>query len=229
GELDNIKFLAPTEATTLAFVTIFKGDNTIAVTCNVLRDYLTDLFPIIEVGTSAKMLSVVGLMNGGGMFETGAGGSAPKHVEQLMEENHLRWDSLGEFCAIAEALRFEGTARGNAAAAVLGDAADKAIVKLLDENRSPGRKVGQPDSRDSHYYFALFWAEALESQSENAELASAFAPVAQALRDNAEAIISELHVGRGAAVDLGGYYNVMAEAAAKVMRPSATLNAIIDG
>ena len=229
GELDNIKFLAPTEATTLAFETIFKGENTIAVTGNVLRDYLTDLFPILEVGTSAKMLSVVGLMNGGGMFETGAGGSAPKHVEQLMEENHLRWDSLGEFCAIAEALRFEGTARGNAAAAVLGDAADKAIVKLLDENRSPGRKVGQPDSRDSHYYFALFWAEALESQSENAELASAFAPVAQALRDNAEAIISELHVGRGAAVDLGGYYNVMAEAAAKVMRPSATLNAIIDG
>ncbi|WP_108813448.1 NADP-dependent isocitrate dehydrogenase [Loktanella sp. Alg231-35] len=228
GVADKVKIMAPRDATTRSFEVIYQGDNTIAVTGNVLRDYLTDLFPILEVGTSAKMLSVVGLMNGGGLFETGAGGSAPKHVEQLVEENHLRWDSLGEFCALGESLRFLGTAKGKPAAAIMGDAVDTATEKLLSEGHSPKRKVGQPDNRHSHYWFARFWAEALAAQSQDAALGAQFAPLADALAANEDAIVSELSQGRGAAVDLGGYYHTSEALSAAVMRPSATLNSLID-
>ncbi|WP_147104877.1 NADP-dependent isocitrate dehydrogenase [Tateyamaria sp. syn59] len=229
GKADTFQIMAPAAATRHALEVITKGDNCIAITGNVLRDYLTDLFPILEVGTSAKMLSVVKLMNGGGMFETGAGGSAPKHVQQLMEENHLRWDSLGEFCAIAESLRFFGDAHGNAKAKVMGDAADAAIIKLLAEGKSPGRKVGQPDNRDSHFFFALYWAEALAGQNDDAALSATFAELAGALSGQADTIATEMMTGRGAAVDLGGYYNTDDAKVAAVMRPSSTLNALIDG
>ncbi|MEM8536760.1 MAG: NADP-dependent isocitrate dehydrogenase [Pseudomonadota bacterium] len=228
GVADKVKIMAPAAATTRSFEVIYAGDNTIAVTGNVLRDYLTDLFPILEVGTSAKMLSVVKLMQGGGLFETGAGGSAPKHVEQLMGENHLRWDSLGEFCALGESLRFLADAKGNAAAAVMGDAVDAATEKLLAEGRSPQRKVGQPDNRDSHYWFARYWAEALAAQTDDPALAARFAPLAAGLADGETAILTELAAGRGAAADLAGYYNPAPDRAAAVMRPSATLNALID-
>ena len=226
---DKFAVMAPREATRHAFQTIFAGDDCIAITGNVLRDYLTDLYPILEVGTSAKMLSVVKLMQGGGMFETGAGGSAPKHVQQLVEENHLRWDSLGEFCAIAESLRFLGDNTGNAAASVMGDAADVAIIKLLGEGKSPGRKVGQGDNRDSHFYFAMYWADALAAQTDAPDLAATFSTLAGALRDNADAISAELMAGRGTAADLGGYYKTDAALVADIMRPSTTLNGLIDG
>ena len=226
---DKFAVMAPRAATRHAFQTIFAGDDCIAITGNVLRDYLTDLYPILEVGTSAKMLSVVKLMQGGGMFETGAGGSAPKHVQQLVEENHLRWDSLGEFCAIAESLRFLGDNTGNAAASVMGDAADVAIIKLLGEGKSPGRKVGQGDNRDSHFYFAMYWADALAAQTDAPDLAATFSTLAGALRDNADAISAELMAGRGTAADLGGYYKTDAALVADIMRPSATLNGLIDG
>ncbi len=226
---DKFAVMAPRAATRHAFQTIFAGDDCIAITGNVLRDYLTDLYPILEVGTSAKMLSVVKLMQGGGMFETGAGGSAPKHVQQLVEENHLRWDSLGEFCAIAESLRFLGDNTGNAAASVMGDAADVAIIKLLGEGKSPGRKVGQGDNRDSHFYFAMYWADALAGQTDAPDLAATFSTLAGALRDNADAISAELMAGRGTAADLGGYYKTDAALVADIMRPSATLNGLIDG
>ncbi len=226
---DKFAVMAPRAATRHAFQTIFAGDDCIAITGNVLRDYLTDLYPILEVGTSAKMLSVVKLMQGGGMFETGAGGSAPKHVQQLVEENHLRWDSLGEFCAIAESLRFLGDNTGNAAASVMGDAADVAIIKLLGEGKSPGRKVGQGDNRDSHFYFAMYWADALAGQTDAPDLAATFSTLAGALRDNADAISAELMAGRGTAADLGGYYKTDAALVADIMRPSTTLNGLIDG
>ena len=229
GLTDKVKIMAPREATMRSFEVIYKGDNTIAVTGNVLRDYLTDLFPILEVGTSAKMLSVVKLMQGGGLFETGAGGSAPKHVEQLVEENHLRWDSLGEFCALGESLRFLSGAKGKIEAGILGDAVDAATEKLLSKGHSPQRKVGQPDNRNSHYWFARFWAEALAAQDADAAVASIFAPLADALASQEGEILAELQAGRGAAVDLGGYYNPAPEKAASAMRPSATLNALIDG
>ncbi|MEL6795157.1 MAG: NADP-dependent isocitrate dehydrogenase, partial [Pseudomonadota bacterium] len=177
--------------------------------------------------TSAKMLSIVKLMNGGGLFETGAGGSAPKHVQQLHGENHLRWDSLGEFCALGESLKFLADVKGNAKAAVLGDAVEAATQGILDDNRSPGRKVGQPDNRDSHYWFARYWAEALAAQTDDADLAAEFAPVAKALADGEEAIIAELHTGRGDAADQGGYYRADFAKTAAIMRPSPTLNAII--
>jgi isocitrate dehydrogenase len=228
GLTDKAQIMAPKEATTRSFEIITKGENTIAVTGNVLRDYLTDLFPILEVGTSAKMLSVVKLMQGGGLFETGAGGSAPKHVEQLVEENHLRWDSLGEFCALAESLRFLGAAQSKPAATIMGEAVDTATEKLLAEGHSPQRKVGQPDNRHSHYWFARFWAEALAAQSQDAELAAQFAPLAQALAVNEDAIVSELSQGRAQPVDLGGYYHTSDTLAAAAMRPSATLNGLID-
>ena len=227
GVTDKVKIMAPKSATTRSFEVIYAGENTIAVTGNVLRDYLTDLFPILEVGTSAKMLSVVGLMNGGGLFETGAGGSAPKHVEQLVEENHLRWDSLGEFCALGESLRALATAKGNEAANVMGDAVDAATEKVLAENRSPQRKLGQPDNRDSHYWFARYWAEALTAQTEDTNLAAKFAELAEGLAANEEAIVSEFAAARGVAVDLGGYYHQSDELAAAAMRPSATLNGLI--
>ncbi len=229
GVADKFKFMAPREATRQTLQTITAGKDSIAITGNVLRDYLTDLFPILELGTSAKMLSIVKLMNGGGLFETGAGGSAPKHVQQLMEENHLRWDSMGEFCALGESFNFFADARGNAKAGVLGAGAEAATQGILDNNRSPGRKVGQPDNRHSHYWFARYWAEALAAQSDDADLAAAFAPMAQALAENEQAILAELSAGAGKPVDLGGYYHTNADKTAKVMRPSATLNGIVDG
>jgi isocitrate dehydrogenase len=228
GLTDVITIADPESATTRAFEVIYAGDNSIAVTGNVLRDYLTDLYPILEVGTSAKMLSVVKLMQGGGLFETGAGGSAPKHVEQLVEENHLRWDSLGEFCALAESLRFLGQQKGTPAAGIMGDAVDVAIEKLLTEGRSPGRKLGLPDNRDSHFWFARYWAEALAAQGDDAALADGFAPLAAALADGSDAITSEFAAARGGPVDLGGYFKGSDDLAAAAMRPSATLNAIID-
>ena len=227
GVADKFKIMAPREATRASLETIRAGKTSIAVTGNVLRDYLTDLFPILELATSAKMLSIVKLMNGGGLFETGAGGSAPKHVQQLQQENHLRWDSLGEFCALGESLQFLADVRGNEKARVLGKAVDAATQGILDDNRSPSRKVGEPDNRDSHYWFARYWAEALAAQSDDAELAAHFAPIATALAGDEAAILSELKAAQGAPADLGGYYHTDPSKTAEVMRPSATLNAII--
>jgi isocitrate dehydrogenase len=203
------------------------GQDTISVTGNVLRDYLTDLFPILELGTSAKMLSIVPQLAGGGMFETGAGGSAPKHVQQFVKENHLRWDSLGEFLALAESLEFLAEKTGNAKARVLGAALDRATGALLENNQSPARKVGQLDNRGSHYYLARHWAQELAGQTEDAELAAAFAPVAEALARDEDAIVAELNAVQGTPVDLGGYYQPDPAKAAAAMRPSPTLNAAL--
>lgn len=227
GKADLFQIMAPREATTQSLATITAGKDSIAITGNVLRDYLTDLFPILELGTSAKMLSIVKLMQGGGLFETGAGGSAPKHVQQLVEENHLRWDSMGEFCALGESLNFLADVKGNAKAGVLGVAAEAATQGILDDNRSPSRKVGQPDNRDSHYWFARYWAEALAAQSDDADLAAEFAGVAKALAEGEAAILAEFAAAQGPAADIGGYFRPSVERKAKVMRPSATLNAII--
>ncbi len=227
GKADLFMILAPREATAQSLKTITAGNDSIAITGNVLRDYLTDLFPILELGTSAKMLSIVKLMKGGGLFETGAGGSAPKHVQQLVEENHLRWDSMGEFCALGESLNFLADVKGNAKAGVLGVAAEAATQGILDDNRSPSRKVGQPDNRDSHYWFARYWAEALAAQSDDAALAAEFAGVAKALADGEATILAEFAAVQGPAADIAGYYRPSVELKAKVMRPSATLNAII--
>ncbi|MFT6460421.1 NADP-dependent isocitrate dehydrogenase [Pseudophaeobacter arcticus] len=227
GKADLFQIMAPREATAQSLKTITAGKDSIAITGNVLRDYLTDLFPILELGTSAKMLSIVKLMKGGGLFETGAGGSAPKHVQQLVEQNHLRWDSMGEFCALGESLKFLADSKGNAKAGVLGAAAEVATQGILDNNKSPSRKVGEPDNRDSHYWFARYWAEALAAQDDDADLAAEFAPIAKALADGEEAILAELAAVQGPAADIGGYYRPSAELKAKVMRPSATLNAII--
>lgn len=227
GVAGNFEIMAPREATRASLETITKGDDSIAITGNVLRDYLTDLFPILELGTSAKMLSIVKLMNGGGLFETGAGGSAPKHVQQLVEENHLRWDSMGEFCALGESLKFLADSQGNAKAGVLGEAAEEATQGILDNDRSPSRKAGEPDNRDSHYWFARYWAEALAAQSDDAELAAHFKPIAEELAAKEEAITSELAAAQGKPVDIGGYYKPSVEKKAEVMRPSETLNAII--
>ena len=226
GVADKFAIMAPREATRKALETIRAGKNHIAITGNVLRDYLTDLFPILELATSAKMLSIVKLMQGGGLFETGAGGSAPKHVQQLQGENHLRWDSLGEFCALGESFKFLAETKNNAAARILGEAVEAATQGVLDDSRSPGRKVGEPDNRDSHYWFARYWAEALAAQGEDAKLAAEFAPIAKALAEHEAQILAELHAGRGAAVDLGGYYHADPAKVAAVMRPSATMNAI---
>lgn len=227
GVSDKFVIMAPRAATRASFETIRDGRNTIAVTGNVLRDYLTDLFPILELGTSAKMLSIVKLMNGGGLFETGAGGSAPKHVQQLMEENHLRWDSLGEFCAIGESFNFLADVKENAKAKILGDAVDAAVQGVLDHNRSPMRRVGQPDNRDSHFYFALYWAQALASQKDDADVAAHFTPIASALAENEAKIIAELAALQGKAVDLGGYYNMDAQKSEAAMRGSQTFLKII--
>ena len=227
GVSDKFVIMAPRAATRASFETIRDGRNTIAVTGNVLRDYLTDLFPILELGTSAKMLSIVKLMNGGGLFETGAGGSAPKHVQQLMEENHLRWDSLGEFCAIGESFNFLADVKENAKAKILGDAVDAAVQGVLDHNRSPMRRVGQPDNRDSHFYFALYWAQALASQKDDADVAAHFTPIAGALAENEATIIAELAALQGKAVDLGGYYNMDAQKSEAAMRGSQTFLKII--
>jgi isocitrate dehydrogenase len=227
GVAGKFEIMAPREATRASLETITKGENTIAITGNVLRDYLTDLFPILELATSAKMLSIVKLMNGGGLFETGAGGSAPKHVQQLQEENHLRWDSLGEFCALGESLKFLAETHDNARARVLGEAVEAATQGILDHGRSPSRKVGEPDNRDSHYWFARYWAEALAAQSDDAALAEEFGPVAKALAENEAKILEELVAAQGSPADIGGYYHPDAEKLAAVMRPSTTLNAII--
>ena len=224
----DIRIMDPVAATKLSVERIREGKNTISVTGNVLRDYLTDLFPIMELGTSAKMLSVVPLMAGGGLFETGAGGSAPKHVQQVQEENHLRWDSLGEYLALAESFRHEKNTNGNERAGVLAAALDKATEKLLDEGKSPSRKVNEIDDRGSHFWLSLYWAEALAAQTDDAELASAFTPVAKELRDNAETIDKELLDAQGNAADLGGYYWPDDAKTSAVMRPSATFNKIID-
>ncbi len=228
GVADKFEIMAPREATRASLETITKGENTIAITGNVLRDYLTDLFPILELATSAKMLSIVKLMQGGGLFETGAGGSAPKHVQQLQAENHLRWDSLGEFCALGESFKFLADARNNAKARVLGEAIEAATQGILDNDRSPSRKVGEPDNRDSHYWFARYWAEALAAQGDDADIAAKFAPVAKALADNETAIISELAAAQGKPADTGGYYHPDPAKLVAVMRPSQTLNSIID-
>ncbi|MCT1369950.1 NADP-dependent isocitrate dehydrogenase [Corynebacterium mucifaciens] len=224
----DISIASPVEATRVSVERIRRGEDTISVTGNVLRDYNTDLFPILELGTSAKMLSVVPLMAGGGLFETGAGGSAPKHVQQVEEENHLRWDSLGEYLALAESFRHEKNTNGNEKAGVLAAALDQATEKLLDEGKSPSRKVGEIDDRGSHFWLALYWAEALAAQSEDAELAEIFGPIAKDLRDNADVIDKELLDAQGSAADLGGYYWPDEEKTAAVMRPSATFNKIID-
>ena len=222
-----IKIMSPEDATSYTLERMKAGKDTISVTGNVLRDYLTDLFPILELGTSAKMLSIVKLMNGGGLFETGAGGSAPKHVQQLVQENHLRWDSLGEFCALGESFKFLADAKDNAKARVLGEAVETATQGILDNNRSPSRKVGEPDNRDSHYWFARYWAEALAAQSDDAGLAAHFAPIAKALADGEAQIVAEMAAAQGAPADLGGYYHTDNAKTAAVMRPSQTLNAII--
>lgn len=206
-----------------------EGKDTISVSGNVLRDYLTDLFPILELGTSAKMLSIVPLMNGGGLFETGAGGSAPKHVEQFLEEGYLRWDSLGEFLALQASLEHLSQTQNNPKAQVLADALDEANAKFLAEDKSPARKVGGIDNRGSHFYLALYWAEALATQTKDSEIAETFKPVAKALKDNEEKINQELINAQGKPQDIGGYYRPDEEKTSKAMRPSSTLNAIIDG
>ncbi len=223
-----IKILSPVEATQYSLVRIKAGQDTISVTGNVLRDYLTDLFPILELGTSAKMLSIVPLMNGGGLFETGAGGSAPKHVQQVQKENHLRWDSLGEFLALAASLEHLSVITGNRKAQVLADALDKATGKFLDMNKSPSRRVGEIDNRGSHFYLATYWAQALAEQTADADLAAEFAPIAKALEEKESQIVAELNGAQGKPGDLGGYYAPEFAKAAPLMRPSSTFNAIID-
>ncbi|WNJ94920.1 NADP-dependent isocitrate dehydrogenase [Vibrio ruber] len=223
----DIKIMSPVDATQYTLARMKDGQDTISVTGNVLRDYLTDLFPILELGTSAKMLSIVPLMNGGGLFETGAGGSAPKHVQQVQKENHLRWDSLGEFLALAASLEHLSVTMNNKKAQVLANALDKATGVFLDENKSPSRKVGELDNRGSHYYLAKYWAEALAAQTDDADLAAEFAPIAQQLSAEEEKIVAELSQVQGVAGDLGGYYLPDFSKAVQVMRPSQTLNAII--
>ncbi len=223
-----LHILSPVEATRFTCERLRAGDDTISVTGNVLRDYLTDLFPILELGTSAKMLSIVPLMNGGGLFETGAGGSAPKHVEQFLSEGPLRWDSLGEFLALAVSFEHLAARQEHPRATVLSQTLDEATTRYLLENRAPSRKVGELDNRGSHFYVALYWARALAEQPEDAELRERFGPVAKALTDAEQTILTELEAAQGAAVDVGGYYRPDPELASAAMRPSATLNAILD-
>ena len=223
----DIRILPPIEATRFSLERIRKGQDTISVTGNVLRDYLTDLFPIMELGTSAKMLSIVPLMAGGGLFETGAGGSAPKHVQQFVEEDYLRWDSLGEFLALAASLEHLGNRYDNAAAKVLAKALDVANGQILDNNKSPARKIGEIDNRGSHFYLALYWAQALAAQDEDAGLKAKFAPLAKALAENEQKIVGELNGAQGKPVDIGGYYRPALDKVAAAMRPSATFNAAL--
>ncbi|MFC9734083.1 NADP-dependent isocitrate dehydrogenase [Streptomyces roseolus] len=220
----DIRILSPIEATKFSLERIRRGEDTISVTGNVLRDYLTDLFPILELGTSAKMLSVVPLMAGGGLFETGAGGSAPKHVQQLVKENYLRWDSLGEFFALAASFEHLATTTGNARAQVLADTLDRATGTFLNEDKSPTRRIGGIDNRGSHFYLALYWAQELAKQTEDAELAKAFAPLAETLTANEQKIVDELNAVQGSPAEIGGYYQPDPAKAAAVMRPSATFN-----
>ncbi|MFD4866988.1 NADP-dependent isocitrate dehydrogenase [Streptomyces sp. NPDC058412] len=222
-----IEILSPVKATAYSLERIRRGEDTISVTGNVLRDYLTDLFPILELGTSAKMLSVVPLMNGGGLFETGAGGSAPKHVQQLVKENYLRWDSLGEFLALAVSFEHLATTTGNARAQVLADTLDRATGSFLNEDKSPSRKLGGIDNRGSHFYLALYWAQELARQIDDPKLAAAFDPLAKTLAESEEKIVGELIAVQGSPADIGGYYQPDAEKAAAIMRPSATFNQAI--
>ena len=223
----DIKIMAPVAACEFTLARVAKGEDTISVTGNVLRDYLTDLFPILELGTSAKMLSIVPLMNGGGLFETGAGGSAPKHVQQFEKENHLRWDSLGEFLALAASLEHLSVNTGNAKAQVLADTLDQATAKFLQENKSPSRRVGELDNRGSHFYLAMYWAQALAEQTNDESLKSSFVAVAQALTKQEAKIVEELNSAQGPSMDINGYYFADADLAAKAMRPSETLNTIL--
>ncbi|WP_367084975.1 NADP-dependent isocitrate dehydrogenase [Pseudomonas sp. HOU2] len=223
----DIQIMAPVDAMKYTLQRTREGKDTISVTGNVLRDYLTDLFPIMELGTSAKMLSIVPLMNGGGLFETGAGGSAPKHVQQLVEENFLRWDSLGEFLALAASLEHLGVNYNNPKALVLSKTLDQATGQFLDNNKSPSRKVGNIDNRGSHFYLALYWAQALAAQTEDAALQAQFATLAKTLTENEATIVAELNTVQGKPVDIGGYYHADAELISKAMRPSATFNAAI--
>jgi len=223
----DIRILAPVEATAFSLDRIRKGEDTISVTGNVLRDYLTDLFPIMELGTSAKMLSIVPLMAGGGLFETGAGGSAPKHVQQFVEEDYLRWDSLGEFLALAASLEHLGNRYDNAGASVLARTLDQANGQFLDNDKSPSRKLGGIDNRGSHFYIALYWAQALAAQDDDAALKARFAPLAKALTENEQAIVAELIAAQGKPVDIGGYYRPDVAKASKAMRPSSTFNAAL--
>ncbi len=222
-----IKILSPAEATAYSLERIRRGEDTISVTGNVLRDYNTDLFPILELGTSAKMLSIVPLINGGGLFETGAGGSAPKHVQQLVKENYLRWDSLGEFLALAESLLKYGEVNDNAGARVLGAALDRATGTFLNQDKSPTRRLGGIDNRGSHFYLAMYWAQELAQQADDTDLAARFGPLAAKLAEAEQQIVQELIAVQGQPADIGGYYQPDAEKAAAVMRPSTTLNAAI--
>ncbi len=224
----DIRILSPIDATQFTLERIKAGKDTISVSGNVLRDYLTDLFPILEVGTSAKMLSIVPLMNGGGLFETGAGGSAPKHVEQFLEEGHLRWDSLGEFLALGVSLEFFGEKNDNAKAKVLGDALDSATEKFLLNDKSPSRKVNELDTRGSHFYLAMYWAEALGNQNTDTELKATFNTVFSKMQQNEKQILSELLAAQGSAQNIGGYYKTDVDLASKAMRPSSTFNTILD-
>ncbi len=223
----DIQIMSQVRAMRFTLERVARGLDTISVTGNILRDYLTDLFPIMELGTSAKMLSIVPLMNGGGLYETGAGGSAPKHVQQLVQENHLRWDSLGEFLALAVSLEDVGIKTGNEAAKLLAKTLDEATGRLLDEDKSPSRRTGELDNRGSQFYLAMYWAQALAAQTDNAELAAKFAPLAKALTENEQKIVSELAEVQGKPVDIGGYYMADAEKTKVVMRPSATFNEIL--
>ncbi len=224
----DIRIMSPVEATEFSLARIREGLDTISVTGNVLRDYLTDLFPILELGTSAKMLSIVPLMNGGGLFETGAGGSAPKHVQQFVKENHLRWDSLGEFLALAASLEHLSVVNDNSKANILAKTLDQATGKFLDENKSPSRKAGELDNRGSHFYLAMYWAQALAEQSDDIDLKNIFTSVADALTKNEVKIVDELNSVQGQAVDIGGYYQPEHDKVSSAMRPSATLNSVLD-
>ena len=223
-----IEIMDPEAACTFSLARARKGEDTISVTGNVLRDYLTDLFPIMELGTSAKMLSIVPLMNGGGLFETGAGGSAPKHVQQFVKENHLRWDSLGEFLALAASLEHLAQVSNNNTAQILADTLDRATGSVLNENRSPSRKVNELDNRGSHFFLALYWAQELANQTDDTALAAKFAPIAEALTSKQAEIVDELNAVQGKPVDIGGYYMPDDAKVIAAMRPSATFNAIID-
>ncbi|MFW5825288.1 MAG: NADP-dependent isocitrate dehydrogenase, partial [Marinobacter sp.] len=224
----DIRILCPVMAIRHTMERLIRGEDTISVTGNVLRDYLTDLFPILELGTSAKMLSIVPLLNGGGLYETGAGGSAPKHVQQLLEENHLRWDSLGEFLAIAVSLEELGEKQNNDRARLMGDALDKATGRLLENNQSPSRVTGELDNRGSHFHLARYWAEELASQDQDKELKAFFQKLSKKLEDSKDKILEEMSVIQGHPVDIGGYYHPPAEKVCKVMQPSETLNHILE-
>jgi isocitrate dehydrogenase len=230
-DTDGLEFhiMAPADACRFSLDRIRRGEDTISVTGNVLRDYLTDLFPILEVGTSAKMLSIVPLMNGGGLFETGAGGSAPKHVQQFEKENHLRWDSLGEFLALAASFEHLANRTGNQSAAVLAKTLDEATTRYLMEDRSPSRKCGEIDNRGPHFYLAMYWANALATQTDDADLASAFKPMADGMESQSTLILEELNDTQGVPMEIGGYYHPDITLASTAMRPSTTFNALLEG